>query len=219
MAKVVSTQAEGDEPTTEETTETKPEASTTEQLGVTVEAFEEVKKAQAGSDRKYREVVKINEELRSELKQQKQEKEDSEKSLSEKNAAEIARMNERAEKAEQRAAKETLRANALQEFTKLNVPVELDGVELLDLFKVVGDEESSTQESVAAVHEYLEAYHIYRQQDVLKANGRIPLKTEPEGDRYYSPDQLNNMSEAEKDENWDKYIESYKYYQDQARRA
>lgn len=51
---------------------------------------------------------------------------------------------------------------------------------------------------------------------LLKNNGRdLNQHTEDMGDRYYSVEQLNNMSPAEFDQNYDKVQESLKYHQSQ----
>ena len=186
-----------------------------EPQGVTAEQFEELKKAQSGSD-------KMVKELQSQLKakddaaaKKEQEDLDSKKTQTEKDSAVLAGIRKELDDSKAETVRANRRSAAVEESTRLELPAELDGVKLLDLLPAYGTDEEMTK-GVGDMAKYLKAYFAQQQPDHLKnVSGRTVTKTLGSDAKYLTMAQISSMSPAEQYEKRDLVSESMQFLESQ----
>jgi hypothetical protein len=100
-----------------------------------------------------------------------------------------------------------LRADAVTELTKRSLPTELADF-------MIGDSQEKTLANIGILESVIKAREQNLRTELLKENGRKVTKQEdPDAEKYYSEEQLNNMSMEEFAANEEKVKESLKYHQ------
>lgn len=214
MAKGSTTPAPGteesNEPETVTTEKKAPEKKTTEQAPKTVtpEQFEELRKAQAGSDQKVSELLA---KIASMTEAAEKEKTEAQKTTEER----IAALEQEREAARAEVARERLRNAGIKQLTTAGLPVEVEGWSPVDF--LVGKDEAATQKNIEAFGKYLESYFVGRAQPAIRDNGRTPRTRTDDDDKYLTIEQINNMTPEEYATNEKKVEESIKHWYASAR--
>ncbi len=113
--------------------------------------------------------------------------------------------------AEARATTADLRATTLESMTADKI-----SGDLLEL--MIGTDAEVTKGKITIFKDWLSKHDEELKTEILKTNGRIPGETdETHNDRFYTVQQMNEMSPTEQFENQAKFDESYTYHQNLAR--
>lgn len=179
----------------EEATEAVETQEQPEQGTVSRDEYESIKKAQAGSDKKVRELTAQVEELKGVLKQKEQESQEAEQTWQQKLDERIVEMEKQMESERKEKNRAVLRAKAQQMLSESGVKVP----SFLDRF--IADSEEDT---VAAVQEYIEDKKTTKTEaadEFAKRHGRKPAPSKREGNANtiddYTDEQVDAMTDEE----------------------
>lgn len=179
----------------EEATEAVETQEQPEQGTVSRDEYESIKKAQAGSDKKVRELTAQVEELKGVLKQKEQESQEAEQTWQQKLDERIVEMEKQMESERKEKNRAVLRAKAQQMLSESGVKVP----SFLDRF--IADSEEDT---VAAVQEYIEDKKTTKTEaadEFAKQHGRKPAPSKREGNANtiddYTDEQVDAMTDEE----------------------
>jgi len=99
-----------------------------------------------------------------------------------------------------------LRLTALNIITEMELPKDAANY-------ISGNDEKELRKSAEGLKAILDAHEGKVREGIIREHGRTPEKATDHGDKYYTIDQINEMSAAEYSQNSDKVLASIKYHQ------